>query len=89
MPVAHIRAATLEGLGFLLPAIRTPEQFQAADERIGSILAGIRSDEVHLRLEELNEVKVLREALDSAPFTKLGASIVAKGFLPRIVETDS
>lgn len=68
-----------------LPAIRTPDQFRQVDQRIHAILDRIRPNTIHLHLEDIAQIKLLREALDASPFIKEGNRIVSKGFLPRSV----
>jgi hypothetical protein len=45
----------------------------------------MRSNAIVLHLEDIAEIKILREALDASPFIKNGDRIVSKGFLPRSV----
>lgn len=85
MPVVPIRNASLPDQPIGLPAIRTPDQFRNAEHRIKCILDGMRSRTIHNHLDEIDEIKLLREALDASPFIEVGERIVSKGFLPRSV----
>jgi hypothetical protein len=85
MAVEPIQVNLSRPRAVLIPAIRTPAQFENAEKRILELLDSMRSNALHIHFAEIAEIKNLREAIDASPFLKNGDRIVAKGFSPRFV----
>jgi hypothetical protein len=86
MNVVPLRSQSAAPLPFdFTPAIRTPDQFQAAHDRVDEILVNLAAGDLTDPQGALNEAQNLRRALDSSPFCMLGRQVTPRGFSARLL----
>lgn len=70
----------------VVPAIRTPDQYRAAHERVTTLLDGLSASTLTTAVDRVEEALIIRRAMNESPFMLADDDrIVPRGCRPQAV----